>query len=106
MTAAEAWQQALADVLKGRPPTTIAPIVRVTPAAVRGWLRGESVPTAMRWRALVIEAKMEDRWAELSDARDAVARKPTGRPPLTNAEYAERQLSKRKRKQSKEVENG
>ena len=39
-------------------------------------------------------------------AREAVARKPTGRPPLTNAEYAERQLSKRKRKQSKEVENG
>lgn len=101
-----AWQQALADVLKGRPPKVIAPIVRVTPAAVGAWLRGESVPTATRWRALVTEAEMEDRWPELSAARDAVARKPTGRPPLTNAEYIARALSKRKRKQSKEVENG
>ena len=106
MTAAEVWQQALADVLKGRAPKVIAPVVGVTPAAVGAWLRGESVPCGWRWRALVIEAEMEDRWAELSAARDAVARKPTGRPPLTNAEYAERQLSKRKRKQSKEVENG
>ena len=106
MSPAEAWEKALADVLKGRPPKAIAPVVGVTPAAVGAWLRGESVPTAMLWRALVVDAGMADRWAELSDARDAVARKPTGRPPLTNAEYAERQLSKRKRKQSKEVENG
>ena len=98
MSPAEAWQQALADVLKGRPPKIIAPVVGVTPAAVGAWLRGESMPTAMRWRALVIEAGMEDRWAELSAARDAVARKPTGRPPLSEAEYAERQLSRRKRK--------
>ena len=101
MTAAEAWQQALTDVLKGRPPKTIAPIVRVTPAAVGAWLRGESVPTAMRWRALVIEAKMEDRWAELSAARDAVARKPTGRPRLSKAVRLERL-----NKQIQEVENG
>ena len=101
MTAAEAWQQALADVLKGRPPKTIADIVDVTPSAVCAWLRGESVPTAMRWRALVIEAKMEDRWAELSAARDAVARKPTGRPRLSKAVRLERL-----NKQIQEVENG
>ena len=99
-----AWQQALADVLKGRPPKVIAPIVRVTPAAVRGWLRGESVPTAMRWRALVVDAGMVDRWPELSAARDAVARKPTGRPRLTDAEFARRSVARRN--QRKEVENG
>ena len=82
MTAAEAWQQALADVLKGRPPSTIAPIVGVEPETVRRWLRGVRVPCGWMWRALVIEAGMEGRWAELSAARDAVARKPTGRPPL------------------------
>ena len=98
MTAAEAWQQALADVLAGRPPTTIAPIVRVEPETVRRWLRGVRVPCGWMWRALVIEAGMEGRWAELSAARDAVARKPTGRPPLSEAEYAERQLGRRKRK--------
>jgi hypothetical protein len=101
MTAAEAWQQALADVLKGRPPSTVAPIVGCTPAAVRSWLRGESVPTATRWRALVIEAGMADRWAELSAARDAVERKPTGRPRLPKAVRLERL-----NKQIQEVENG
>jgi len=101
MTAAEAWEQALADVLKGRPPKTIAPIVRVTPAAVGAWLRGESVPTATRWRALVVAAGMADRWAELSAARDAVARKPTGRPRLSKAVRLERL-----NKQIQEVENG
>ena len=101
MTAAEAWQQALADVLKGRPPKTIAPIVRCTPAAVRAWLRGESVPTATRWRALVVDAGMADRWAELSAARDAVARKPTGRPRLPKAVRLARL-----NKQIQEVENG
>ena len=98
MTATEAWEKALADVLKGRPPAVIAPIVGVTPAAVGAWLRGESVPCGWRWRALVIEAKMEDRWPELSAVRDAVERKPTGRPPLSEAEYAARQLGKRKRR--------
>ena len=101
MSPAEAWEKALADVLKGRPPKAIAPIVGVTPAAVGAWLRGESVPTAMRWRALVIEAKMEDRWAELSAARDAVARKPTGRPRLSKAVRLARL-----NKQIQEVENG
>ena len=104
MSPAEAWEKALADVLKGRAPKVIAPIVRVTPAAVRGWLRGESVPCGWRWRALVIEAEMEDRWPELSAARDAVARKPTGRPRLTDAEFARRSVARRN--QRKEVENG
>ena len=98
MTAAEAWQQALADVLKDRPPATIAPIVGVSPETVRRWLRGARVPGATVWRSLVTQAGMEDRWAELSAARDAVARKPTGRPPLSEAEYSARALSKRRRK--------
>ena len=101
MTAAEVWQQALADVLKGRAPKVIAPIVRVTPAAVGAWLRGESVPCGWRWRALIIEAGMEDRWAELSAARDAVERRPTGRPRLSKAVRLARL-----NKQIQEVENG
>ena len=96
-----AWQQALADVLKGRPRKAIAPVVGVTPAAVGAWLRGESVPCGWRWRALVIEAEMEDRWPELSAARDAVARKPTGRPRLPKAVRLARL-----NKQIQEVENG
>ena len=96
-----AWQQALADVLRGRPPRAIAAIVGVSASAVRAWLRGESVPTATRWRALVLQAGLEDRWAELSAARDAVARKPTGRPRLSRAVRAERL-----RKQLEEVQNG
>ena len=96
-----AWQQALADVLKGRPRTAIAPVAGVTPAAVRGWLRGESVPCGWRWRALIIEAGMEDRWAELSAARDAVERRPTGRPRLSKAVRLARL-----NKQIQEVENG
>jgi predicted transcriptional regulator len=95
------WEEALALVAAGRTPNALAEVVGVTPAAVRSWLRGESVPTAMRWRALVIEAKMEDRWAELSAARDAVARKPTGRPPLSKAVRLARL-----NKQIQEVENG
>ena len=101
MSPAEAWEKALADVMRGRPPKVIAPIVGVTPAAVGAWLRGESVPCGWRWRALVIEAGMEDRWAELSAARDAVARKPTGRPPLSKAVRLARL-----NKQIQEVENG
>ena len=101
MTAAEAWQQALADVLKDRPPATIAPIVGVSPETVRRWLRGERVPCGWRWRALVIDAGMADRWAELSAARDAVARKPTGRPRLSKAVRLARL-----NKQIQEVENG
>jgi hypothetical protein len=52
------------------------------------------------WRALVIEAKMEDRWPELSAARDAVERKPTGRPRLSKAVRLARL-----NKQIQEVEN-
>ncbi len=98
------WEEALALVAAGRTPKALAEVVRCTPAAVRSWLRGESVPTAARWRALVIEAGMADRWAELSAARDAVARKPTGRPRLTDAEFARRSVARRN--QRKEVENG
>jgi hypothetical protein len=94
----EAWKAALADVLKGRPPPIIAPIVGVTPAAVCAWLRGESVPTATRWRALVLHAGLEDRWAELEAARDAVARKPTGRPRLPDDVYAAGVVARRRRK--------
>ena len=101
MSPTEAWQQALADVLAGRPPSTIAPIVGVSPETVRRWLRGARVPGATVWRALVIEAKMEDRWAELSAARDAVARKPTGRPRLSKAVRLARL-----NRQIQEVENG
>ena len=101
MTAAEAWQQALADVLKDRPPATIAPIVGVSPETVRRWLRGARVPGATVWRSLVTQAGMEDRWAELSAARDAVARKPTGRPRLSKAVRLARL-----NKQIQEVENG
>ena len=65
------------------------------------WLRGESVPTATRWRELVVDAGLADRWAELSAARDAVARKPTGRPRLSKAVRLARL-----NKQIQEVENG
>ena len=101
MTAAEAWEKALADVLAGRPPSTIAPIVGVEPETVRRWLRGARVPGATVWRSLVTQAGMEDRWAELSAARDAVARKPTGRPRLSKAVRLARL-----NKQIQEVENG
>ena len=101
MSPTEAWNQALADVLAGRPPSTIAPIVGVSPETVRRWLRGVRVPCGWMWRALVIDAGMEDRWAELSAARDAVARKPTGRPPLSKAVRLERL-----NRQIQEVENG
>ena len=92
------WEEALALVAAGRTPKAIAPIVGVTPAAVRSWLRGESVPTATRWRALVVDAGMAGRWAELSAARDAVARKPTGRPRKSDEEYAAGVVARRRRK--------
>ena len=66
---------------------------------VRRWLRGSSVPCGWRWRALVIEAKLEDQWGELSAARDAVARS-AGRPRKPDAELKEaaerRALGRRK----------
>ena len=95
------WDEALALVAAGRTPKALAEVVGCTPAAVRSWLRGESVPCGWRWRALVIDAKLEDRWAELSAARDAVERKPTGRPRLSRAVRLERL-----NKQIQEVENG
>lgn len=95
------WEEALALVAAGRTPKALAEVVRCTPAAVRSWLRGESVPTAARWRALVVAAGMGDRWAELSAARDAVERKPTGRPRLPKAVRLARL-----NKQIQEVQNG
>ena len=95
------WDEAFALVAAGRTPKALAEVVRVTPAAVRSWLRGESVPTAARWRALVVEAGMADRWAELSAARDAAHRQSPGRPRLPKAVRLERL-----NKQIQEVENG
>jgi len=92
------WDEALALVAAGRTPKALAEVADCTPAAVRTWLRGESVPTATRWRALVVSAGMADRWAELSAARDAAHRQSPGRPPLSEAEYAARQVRRRKRK--------
>lgn len=95
------WEEALALVAAGRTPKALAEVVGVTPAAVRSWLRGESVPTAARWRALVVSAGMGDQWPELSAARDAVERRPTGRPRLAKAVRLARL-----NKQIEEVENG
>ncbi len=100
MTPKEAWAKALADVIAGRKPSEVAPIVAVSVEQVRRWLRGSSVPCGWRWRALVIEARLEDQWAALSAARDAVERKPTGRPRKPDAELKEaaerRALARRK----------
>ena len=70
------WAAALADVAKGRKPSELAPIVRVSEVTVGRWLNGRRIPSATMWRALVLEANLGDRWAELSAARDAVALKP------------------------------
>jgi hypothetical protein len=95
------WGEALALVIGTRSREAVAGAAECSVQAVGAWLRQESVPTATRWRALVISAGMEDRWAELSAARDAVARKPTGRPRLSKAVKLERL-----NKQIQEVENG
>jgi len=79
------WAAALADVIAGRKPAEVAPIVGVSVETVRRWLRGDTVPCGWMWRALVIEAKLEDQWGELSAARDAVARS-AGRPRLPDGE--------------------
>ena len=100
MTPQQKWAAALADVIAGRKPAEVAPIVAVSVETVRRWLRGSSVPCGWRWRALVIEAGMDGRWGELSAARDAVERKPTGRPRKPDAELKEaaerRALGRRK----------
>ena len=99
MTPKQAWAEALASVIGGRKPAEVAPIVAVSVEQVRRWLRGSSVPCGWRWRALVIEAKLEDQWAALSAARDAVARS-AGRPRKPDAELKEaaerRALGRRK----------
>ena len=95
------WGEALALVIGTRSREAVAGAAECSVQAVGAWLRQESVPTATRWRALVVSAGMAGRWAELSAARDAVARKPTGRPRLSRAVRAERL-----RKQLEEVQNG
>ena len=97
MTALDRWKEAAADVARGRPPAVLAAVVGVTQQSVQNWLSGRCIPTAGRWRALVIEAKLEDHWAELSAARDAVAR-PAGRPRLADEEYAAGIVARRNRK--------
>ena len=89
MTPEQAWAKALADVIAGRKPADVAPIVAVGEETVRRWLRGDTVPCGWMWRALVIEAGMDGRWGELSAARDAVARS-AGRPRLADEELKER----------------
>ena len=89
MTPEQAWAKALADVIGGRKPAEVAPVVAVSVETVRRWLRGDTVPCGWMWRALVLKAGMEDRWGELSAARDAVARS-AGRPRLADEELKER----------------
>ena len=100
MTPEQAWAEALASVIAGRKPAEVAPIVRVSPVSVERWLRGDTVPPGWRWLALVEEAGKGGQWAALSAARDAVERKPTGRPRKPDAELKEaaerRALGRRK----------
>ena len=99
MSPEQKWAEALASVIAGRKPAEVAPIVGVSIETVRRWLRGERIPCGWMWRALVIEAKLEDQWGELSAARDAVARS-AGRPRLPDGELeqaaARRALGRRK----------
>ena len=100
MTPEQAWAEALASIIGGRDPKEIAPIVRVGEETVRRWLRGDTVPPGWRWLALVEEAGKGGQWAALSAARDAVERKPTGRPRKPDEELKEaaerRALGRRK----------
>ena len=89
MSVEQAWAEALASVIAGRKPAEVAPIVSVSVETIRRWLRGERIPCGWMWRALVIEAKLEDQWGELSAARDAVARS-AGRPRLPDGELTAR----------------
>ena len=99
MTPQQKWAEALASVIAGRKPAEVAPVVSVSVETIRRWLRGERIPCGWMWRALVIEAKLEDQWGELSAARDAVARS-AGRPRKPDAELKEaaerRALGRRK----------
>jgi len=104
VTPEQKWAAALADVIAGRKPAEVAPIVGVSIETIRRWLRGERIPCGWMWRALVIEAKLEDQWGELSAARDAVARS-AGRPRLPDAELKER-AGRRDLARRKEVRRG
>ena len=99
MTPKQKWAEALASVIAGRKPAEVAPVVAVSIETIRRWLRGERIPCGWMWRALVIEAKLEDQWGKLSAARDAVARS-AGRPRKPDAELKEaaerRALGRRK----------
>ena len=94
MTPEQKWAAALADVIGGRKPAEVAPIVAVGEETVRRWLRGDTVPPGWRWLALVMEAGKGGQWAELSAARDAVARS-AGRPRLSDEEVARRAVERR-----------
>lgn len=85
------WAAALADVAKGRKPSELAPIVAVSPITVGRWLKGQRIPCGWMWRALVLDAGLESRWAELAATRDGVALKP-GRKvtPESRRKQAER----------------
>ena len=98
MTPEQKWAAALVDVIAGRKPAEVAPIVGVSVETVRRWLRGDTVPCGWMWRALVIKAKREDQWGELSAARDAVARS-AGRPRLADEEVARRAVERRNKKE-------
>jgi len=98
------WETALDIVIALRTPKEVAAAVQVAPVTVERWIKGKTVPSATVWRALVIEAKLEDHWGELSAARDAVARS-AGRPRLPDAELKER-AGRRDLARRKEVRRG
>ena len=83
------WESALDIVIALRTPKEVAAAVQVAPVTVERWLKGQTVPSATVWRKLAVEAKLEDQWAALSAARDAVARS-VGRPRLSDDELKER----------------
>ncbi len=89
MTPEQKWAAALASVIGGRKPAEVAPVVAVGEETVRRWLRGDTVPCGWMWLALVEQAGKGGQWAELSAARDAVARS-AGRPRLADEELKER----------------
>ena len=99
MTPEQKWSAALADVIAGRKPAEVAPIVSVSVETIRRWLRGERIPCDWMWLFLVEEAGKGDQWVALSAARDAVARS-AGRPRKPDAELKEaaerRALGRRK----------
>jgi len=89
MTPEQKWAAALDIIIALRSPKEVAAAVQVAPVTVERWLKGQTVPSATVWRKLAVEARLEDQWAALSAARDAVARS-AGRPRLADEEIAER----------------